>query len=164
RLWFTTSLGVGSITTTGQVTTFPLPNPASPVSIADGGDGSVWVTEDTIPRIDRITAAGAVSSVALPAGVSGFSITRSGRAMVFMDAGGHTLWRGRTPMDLHLVERIGLSGERPKTFVSEYGGAPGLIAGPFGTLWIAASFTTEGGSSGGVAVVNTGGRCIVPDL
>ena len=43
-------------------------------------------------------------------------------------------------------------------------GAPGLVAGPAGTLWIAGTLTRKGGAKGGIVVVNPGGSCIVPDL
>jgi len=68
------------------------------------------------------------------------------------------------PIDLQLIDRV-KRGARPKALsVTENGGAPGLAAGPAGTLWIAASLTRKGGSKGGIAVVNLGGSCIVPDL
>jgi hypothetical protein len=115
-----------------------------------------------------VTAAGAVSPLALPAGTTAGTIAAGpDGAVYFTRAGGHTLWRGAstlTPIDLRFVERIEFDGSRPKTSVSGNGGAPGIAAGPAGTLWIAASLTKAGGSTGGIAVVNLKGRCVVPDL
>src|SRR6478735_1945238 len=74
RLWFTTGLGVGSISTTGAVTTFPLPEPASPQGLALGTDGTLWVTHANIPRVDRLTPDGQLGSIALPDASDGGSI------------------------------------------------------------------------------------------
>ena len=168
RLWFTTGLGVGSITTTGDVATLPLPEPSSPAGIAAAADGTLWVTQGSVPRVDRLTPTGELDSLDLPVTADGLSIAPGpDGAMYFVQSTAHTLWRagdGLTTIDLSLIDRV-RRGARPKLLTaSEDGGAPGIAAGPAGTLWIAASLARKGGIKGGIVVVNAGGSCIAPDL
>jgi sugar lactone lactonase YvrE len=169
RLWFATGLGAGSITTTGEVATFPLPEPASPAGIAAGADGTLWITETALPRIDRINPTGELDALALPDDADGVSVAAApDGTMYFTQSTGHTLWRADGDalerIDLQLVDRVKRSARAKPLTVSENGGAPGIATGPAGTLWIAASFARKGGVKGGIAVVNAGGSCIVPDL
>jgi virginiamycin B lyase len=169
RLWFTTGLGVGSVTTDGDVVTFALPEPASPAGIAAGADGALWVTESALPRIDRLTSAGESVPLALPDDADGVSLAAApDGAMYFTQSAAHTLWRATGDalerIDLQLVDRVKRTARAQPLAVTENGGAPGMAAGPAGTLWIAATLTRKGGSKGGIAVVNPGGSCIVPDL
>jgi virginiamycin B lyase len=63
-LWFTTSSSFGRITTSGEISEFPLPNPnASPQIIAAGPDGGLWFTEMDANKIARknVTSAAAPS-------------------------------------------------------------------------------------------------------
>jgi streptogramin lyase len=168
RLWFTTGLGVGSITTTGEVATLALPDPSSPAGIASDLDGTLWITQSSIGRIDRLTSTGELNPLALPDFADGVSIAAGpDRAIYFAQSTGHVLWRAAgdlEPINLQLFDRVRRGGRAQTLFVGENGGAPGLAAGPAGTLWIAASLTRNGSTKGGVAVVNVGGSCIVPDL
>jgi streptogramin lyase len=168
RLWFATGLGFGSITSDGEVATFALPEPASPAGIAAAADGTLWITESSLPRIDRVTQTGELNPLALPDDADGVSIAAGpDGAVYFMQSTAHTLWRAAddlAPIDLQLIDRVKRSARAKALSVAENGGAPGLAAGPAGTLWIAASLTRKGGSKGGIAVVNLGGSCIVPDL
>jgi virginiamycin B lyase len=168
RLWFATGLGVGSITTSGEVATFALPEPATPAGIAAAADGTLWITESSLARIDRVTPAGEQIPLTLPEPADGVSIaTGPDGAMYFTQSTAHTLWRATAdlePIDLQMIDRVKRAARAKPLAVNENGGAPGLAAGPAGTLWIAASLTRKGGSKGGVAVVNLGGSCIVPDL
>jgi virginiamycin B lyase len=168
RLWFTTGLGIGSISTSGDVVTSALPELSSPAGIAAAGDGTLWVTQSSLPRVDRLTLGGEYEPLELPETADGTSIAAgSDGAMYFTQSTAHTLWRAGdtlTTIDLSLLDRV-KRGAKPKLLtVSDNGGAPGLAAGPAGTLWITASLTRKGGMKGGIAVVNVGGRCIVPDL
>jgi virginiamycin B lyase len=57
NLWFTEDAGnnIGRITTTGEITEFPIPTPQSgPHGIAVGPDGNLWFTEQTGNKIGRI--------------------------------------------------------------------------------------------------------------
>jgi sugar lactone lactonase YvrE len=169
RLWFATGLGAGSTTTTGDVVTFSLPEPASPAGILAAADGSVWVTQSSLPRVDRLTALGELSPLALPDDSDGVSIAAGpDGAIYFTQSTGHTLWRADGDalrrIDLQVVDRVRRSARAKPLTIGENGGAPGIAAGPAGTLWIAATLTRKGGTKGGVAVVNVEDRCIVPDL
>jgi virginiamycin B lyase len=169
RLWFTTGLGFGSITTSGEVATSALPEPASPAGIATAADGGLWITQSTLPRIDRVGPAGEPAALSLPDDADGVSIAAGpDGAMYFTQSAAPTLWRAAgddlTRIDLQLFDRVRRGARAQTLSVTENGGAPGLAAGPAGTLWIAASLARKGGSKGGIAVVNVGGSCIVPDL
>jgi virginiamycin B lyase len=169
RLWFTTGLGVGSITTTGDVVTFSLPDPTSPADIAAAPDGTLWITQSSIPRVDRLTPAGELDPLTLPDESDGVSVAAGpDGAMYFTQGVGHTLWRAGdelAPIDLQLLDRVKRNARPKALVVDDNGGAPGLAAGPAGTLWIAGTFTrSKGGAKGGIAVVNLSDSCIVPDL
>jgi virginiamycin B lyase len=168
RLWFTTGLGVGSITTTGDIVTFSLPDPTSPAGIAAAADGTLWVTQSAIPRVDRLTPAGEVDPLELPDDADGVSLAAGpDGAMYFTQSSGHLLWRAGeelVPIDLQLTDRVKRAAKPKELSVNDNGGAPGMAAGPAGTLWIAGTLTRKGGSKGGITVVNVGGSCIVPDL
>jgi virginiamycin B lyase len=168
RLWFTTGLGVGSITTSGDIVTFSLPEPTSPAGIAAAADGTLWVTQSSIPRVDRLTPAGEVEPLVLPDDADGVSLAPGpDGAMYFTQSSGHLLWRAGEalePIDLQLTDRVKRAAKPKGLSVNDNGGAPGLAAGPAGTLWIAGTLTRKGGSKGGITVVNVGGTCIVPDL
>jgi virginiamycin B lyase len=60
-LWFTEQRGhsIGRITTTGEITEFPLRPEVSPTGIAAGKDGALWFTSDTC--VGRITTKGDVT-------------------------------------------------------------------------------------------------------
>jgi len=168
RLWFTTGVGVGSISTDGDVVTFELPEPASPAGLAAADDGTLWVTESALPRVDRLTPDGQLDPLELPEEADGVSIVPGpDGAMYFMQSLNHTLWRAGDVLEtinLQVVDRVKRKA-RPKLLsIAENGGTPGIAMGPAETLWIAASITRTGGTKGGVAVVNLGGSCIVPDL
>jgi virginiamycin B lyase len=168
RLWFTTGLGVGSITTTGDIVTFSLPEPTSPAGLAAAADGTLWVTQGAIPRVDRLTPAGEVDPLVLPDDADGVSLAAGpDGAMYFTQSSGHLLWReggSLEPIDLQLTDRVKRAAKPKELSVNDNDGAPGMAAGPVGTLWIAGTLTRKGGSKGGITVVNVGGSCIVPDL
>jgi len=168
RMWFTTALGIGSISTDGDVVTLELPEPASPAGLAAAPDGTLWVTESALPRVDRLTPDGQLDPLELPEEADGVSIAAGpDGAMYFMQSLDHTLWRAGDTLEtinLQVTDRVKRSA-RPKLLsIGENGGAPGIAMGPAETLWIAASTTRTGGTKGGIAVVNLGGSCIVPDL
>src|SRR6478752_5565648 len=94
RLWFTTGLGIGSISTSGDVVAFALPEPSSPQGLAIAADGTLWVSHASLPRIDRLTPAGELDPLVLPDASDGVSLAAgSDGAMYFAQSLGHTLWR-----------------------------------------------------------------------
>ena len=148
--------------------TFELPEPASPAGLAAAADGTLWVTEARCRAIDRLTPDGRQDPLELPEEVDGVSIVPGpDGAMYFMQSLDHTLWRAGDTLEtinLQVVDRVKRKA-RPKLLsIAENGGTPGIAMGPADTLWIAASTSRTGGTKGGVAVVNLGGSCIVPDL
>jgi streptogramin lyase len=76
NLWFTESHGnnIGTITTSGQMKEYALPNAKSePEGITSGPDGNVWFTEFSSlsgNRIGKITTSGQITEYALPNGDS----------------------------------------------------------------------------------------------
>jgi hypothetical protein len=168
RLWFTTGVGVGSITTTGDIVTFSLPEPTSPAGIAVAADGTLWVTQSSIPRVDRLTPTGELDPLALPGDADGVSLAAGpDGAIYFTQSSGHLLWRAGEQLasiDLQLTDRVKRAAKPKQLSVDDNDGAPGMAAGPAGTLWIAGTLSRKGGSKGGITVVNVGGSCIAPDL
>jgi streptogramin lyase len=56
NLWFASANKIGRITTSGNVTEFPIPTPdARPGGISAGPDGNIWFTESGSSRIGRIS-------------------------------------------------------------------------------------------------------------
>jgi streptogramin lyase len=68
NLWFTEQVAnkIGRMTTTGDLTEFPLPPGRGPMGICAGPDGNVWFTEYNGARIGRITKNGSVTEYPLP--------------------------------------------------------------------------------------------------
>ena len=60
-LWFTNSLSIGRITTTGQVTNYTGTGIDGPDGITAGPDGALWFTNNAGNSIGRITTAGHVT-------------------------------------------------------------------------------------------------------
>jgi len=68
-LWFTEYEGnsIGRITTSGAITTFPIPTEDSgPAGITTGPDGDLWFTEFNADQIGRISTSGVVTEYAVP--------------------------------------------------------------------------------------------------
>jgi len=68
-LWFTeeNASRIGRITTSGQITEYPLPSAGvEPRGIAVGPDGALWFTEYLGNRIGRITTSGQITEYPLP--------------------------------------------------------------------------------------------------
>jgi len=78
NVWFTQSYpgnGVGKITPTGVVTTYPLLTAdANPTGITAGPDGNLWLLESNVKQIAKVTTSGAVTEYAT-GGLSFFGIT-----------------------------------------------------------------------------------------
>jgi virginiamycin B lyase len=68
NVWYTENASgkIGRITTSGQITEFPLPTPNSgPFGITGGPDGNLWFTEQA-NMLGRITTAGQITEFPLP--------------------------------------------------------------------------------------------------
>ena len=83
-LWFTEYLSgsIGRITTAGEYSSCPLPDPASspgPYGIATGADGAIWFTEREAGAIGRLTGGNCVPAPSAPAtttAAGGADVTR----------------------------------------------------------------------------------------
>jgi streptogramin lyase len=80
-IWFTdrgTTKAIGRITTSGQITEFPLNAGADPFEIARGADGAMWFTDEGSTRgIGRITTPPAASTVSVTAGQTAATVVAS---------------------------------------------------------------------------------------
>ncbi|MEX1246709.1 MAG: hypothetical protein WEF99_18340 [Thermoanaerobaculia bacterium] len=68
-LWFTVNAAntIGRITTSGEVTEFPIPTPDSqPYGIVAGLDGNLYFTESRGNKIGRITTSGTITEFPIP--------------------------------------------------------------------------------------------------
>jgi virginiamycin B lyase len=100
-LWFTEQNAnrIARITTSGTITTFPVPTPDSaPAGIVTGPDGALWFTEPGGNKIGRITTGGAITEfpVRTPA-ANPFAITAgSDGALWFTELGAGKIGRMTT--------------------------------------------------------------------
>ena len=90
-LWFTNHNSVGRITTSGQISIFPVPNTSG--GITTGSDGALWFTQDG-HYIGRVTTSGVATDyrskeVGGPEGI----VAGPDGALWFTDAGGNTIGR-----------------------------------------------------------------------
>ena len=130
NVWFTSFSGgldgIGKVTPSGGVTSYPLPEGTHMDDIAAGADGNMWFTvgkeERNASKIGKITPSGGITEYPLPEGSEPQGVTAGPDGDVwFADA---------------------FSGKIGKTTtaggITEYktGGAPwAIVAGPDGNLW-----------------------------
>jgi streptogramin lyase len=163
-LWFTEINGnkIGRMTTSGVVTTYPVPTAGSyPDGIAVGPDGALWFTEYYGQQIGRMTTDGVVTEYPMCCYPTAITAGPDGALWV---VGGDPSWIGRittagvvtqyfppsstgiygitagsdgalwfTEYDVSKIGRITTAG-----VITEYpiaGGASGITAGPDGALW-----------------------------
>jgi streptogramin lyase len=116
-----------AMTTAGAVSVIQLVKGGSPVDIASGPDGNLWVTLFSGRAIVRVTPAGGVTMFPLP-GVDGSpaGITAGpDGALWFVEAGSNRI--GRVATDGTITEFPGPAAP---------GGAFGIASGSDGALWI----------------------------
>ena len=161
--WATGKNGVGRITTSGQITTYPISENA--LGITRGSDGNLWFAETSGSKIGRITPAGAITEYPVQhasrgvtlgldgnvwfqsgPGTAGIGrITPAGQIKEFDEVGGSSWATAITTgpdgnvwcVDQEAgVFRADTSG-RVTTFRNSAGyGQQGIASGPGGTLWI----------------------------
>ncbi|HXO26231.1 MAG TPA: protease pro-enzyme activation domain-containing protein [Thermoanaerobaculia bacterium] len=142
-LWFldysTLNPGIGRLTTSGSLTSFPLPADDVPPpffgvepSITSGLDGAIWYTEPGSNRIGRITTAGKVTEIPVPTPRAGLTkiVTGPDGALWFAEA---------SAMKIGRITTAGTITEFPTGFPYFEGyGITGLVVGPDGNLWLTA--------------------------
>jgi virginiamycin B lyase len=124
----------GAATAAKLMTTYDLPKSLNYAEeIVAAPDGALWFTQDAVLGsrgqhvLGRITPAGAVSSVALPAGARAQSLA------VGLDGG---LWFADYGFsDGARLLRIGAGGERREIVLAGDGPATALAAAPDGAMW-----------------------------
>jgi virginiamycin B lyase len=163
NIWFTTGHQIGKMTTSGQVTTFEIPDPSGETtaySIVTGADGNLWFG-DLNGRIGRVTPAGSFTFFDLPfphpVPVPGgpFDVTLGPDGAVWYAGGGASA-----------VGKVSPDGT-----VTNYSVTPGvyygITPGPDGALWLAdgasigrittqGDFQTIGSTSGSVLAITSG--------
>jgi len=174
NMWFTDrNVGVGRITPSGSITTFPVASTPWPFSIAAGPDGNMWVTyQDGIIRrvgvngtVTTFTAPGAPNILSATAGPDGnlwfgyWSVGDSGVGEV-TPSGTFTLHSAGAADRFGQAIAVGADGNiwftnpsgigraTPDGDVTWFPGGKGgvhLLAGSDGNLWT--SVTTEEGST-----------------
>ncbi len=144
-LWFTSpnTSQVGRITTTGQVTLYPLPARTVPGAIAAGPDGALWfLNNSTNISIGRITTAGVITTYPLPAALAG--------TLGAITAGADgALWFTDSFASGAAIGRISTAGAITSFPVPA--ALYGLTTAPDGSLWFGSNTTTLGQiTTGGV--------------
>ena len=151
-MWFTNSghfvsnqpkadASIGRITTSGQITEFPLPlgpdslsGERTPVDITAGSDGALWFTlANSAEGIGRITTSGQISFYPLPSqDNTGSIVVGPDGALWFTDT--HNSGSSASTTALGAIGRITTSGQVTLYPVTQdYPG--GLVVGPDGALW-----------------------------
>jgi virginiamycin B lyase len=153
-LWFTelqptggpSPTSIGSITTSGAIVEYPVPNAATAQlqGIALGPDGNVWFVDDGNNIIGTITPAGVITSHGgIHVGAFPYDITPGPIA-------DNDLWF--TEKNLGRVGKITVSGTVTEFSLKSSSVAPrGIVLGSDGNLWVAQSATFK------IAKVTTGG-------
>jgi streptogramin lyase len=130
-LWFTATFGgyVGRITTSGSISTFPLPNGGGPFGIATGADGNLWIAEFFNDQIARMTPTGDVTEYALAGGSSPRGIVAAPNGKLYFAENG----RGN-------IGEISLTGTiREFAIPTPNSGPAGVTVGPDGNVWFTES-------------------------
>jgi virginiamycin B lyase len=123
---------VGRISSSGQVSEFPIPDHESgPKSIVEGHEGDAWFTEYFADKIGRVTPTGQITGYQLPEGSRPTGITVDGEGNIWVAESGADAIGRITPEGV--MSNISLP-----SLVS-----PGAIAaGPDGRIWFTQSGPT----------------------
>ena len=120
------------VSTTGDITTYPLPSPyGNYYGITSGSDGALWYTETSKSAIGRLTTSGAFTEYPVSLNSSpGFITTGPDGALWFTEISGDRIGRLSTTGSLNEYQIL-------NPHDSQYGeSAPyGITTGPDGALW-----------------------------
>ncbi|HKD19549.1 MAG TPA: hypothetical protein VKG23_16975 [Thermoanaerobaculia bacterium] len=133
-IWFTENDGgsagrVRRLTTDGQFTMFPPPNPtAAPQQIVTGADGNLWYSLPYSGRIGRITTAGKIDEFLLP--------TPSMFALALAASPDGGVWVAEQESDSSVLARFAPDGTATQlTLPGITSRIFGLVVGADGNLW-----------------------------
>jgi streptogramin lyase len=134
-LWFVMAAlnRIGRITTSGQVSSFAVPTPASGLTgIASGPDGNLWFTELDANQIGRMTPAGVVTEFPIP--------TPSSQPAEITAGPDGNVWF--TELQANQIGRITAAGVVTEFPIPTPESSPEgneIAAGPDGNLWFTES-------------------------
>ena len=132
RFWFSLDHFIGRISTSGAITTYPLPAGSGAEGITAGPDGALWFTEG-VPgsqgsgnKIGRITTGGAITEFPIPTANAGaFFITAGPDGALWFTEG-----------NANQIGRITTAGAIAEYPIPTANSAPnGIATGPDGALW-----------------------------
>jgi|ERR1035441_6256360 streptogramin lyase len=125
-LWFVGSgtSNVGRITTSGQVTSYPLNPGGQPVWITLGPDGNLWFTQFFADRVSRITPGGTVTT---------FSLTQYSRPNGIVSGSDGNLWF--TEEGSSKIGQMSSAGVLLNEYAAGNGGLFYITSGADGNLW-----------------------------
>ena len=133
-LWFSeTDGGVGGrirrVTTSGQFTLFPGPNPSqSPHQIVAGPDGNLWYSMPISGKVGRVTAAGVITEFPLA--------SPAANALALAPGPDGAVWIAESLAAGNKLGRIAPDGSMTElSMPAIHGGMFGLATGPDGALW-----------------------------
>jgi virginiamycin B lyase len=119
--------GIGRITTSGEITEYPIGEPVGPVWITSGSDGALWFTEAGGSSIGRITTDGTITQYAVGS-YHVWSITAG--------PDGALWFTQRATQEGGFVVRMTTSGQVTK-FKTPHDFAVAMAFGPDGNIWVA---------------------------
>jgi streptogramin lyase len=142
NLWFTDRRGnqaVGRITPSGVITVFSSPSLSSPVGIAAGSDGNVWVANQGAGAISRVTPSGTITRVA------NLDLTVGGLYRITPGTDGNLWFSNTKPSKPYKASiwRLTPAGQYTRFCDPRPRLASGITSGPDGNVW----FTNETVSS-----------------
>src|SRR5262249_14711943 len=145
NLWFTendsVSNRIGRITTSGQVTEFPIPTSgANPFGITVGPDNSLWFTAEFGNKIGRITPTGQITEFAI-------NSTTSYWPQGIVTGPDGNLWFAENPPNTadRAIAKMTTSGVVTQYPLPSSSSPVNITVGPNGNLW----FTDRGTDSVG---------------
>ena len=125
-LWFVgwQTSNVGRITTTKQVTTYPLNAGGLPVWITPGPDGNLWFTQNVTDRVSKITPTGTVTT---------FSLTQYSDPNGIVSGSDGNLWFTETGSGK--IGQMSPAGVLLNEYAAGNGGLFYITSGADGNLW-----------------------------
>lgn len=141
-LWFTEQQGrkIGTITSAGAITEYPVPNNYQPLDITAGPDGNLWFTGQGSPFLYRITTSGTITSFSALSAPYAVAAGSDGALWFTTQAFGSNAWEIGRMTTAGAVTLYPIAGNL-SSFLS-------ITAGPDGAVW----FSEQGNDPGDNAI------------